>query len=321
MNETKITVKEVSLQWLNMKRLVVKPSTYARYYSITRKHILPELGDLTLEQINSSVINSFTCRKLGDTISKGTCTGSMSAKTVRDICTVLKSILHYGEKEYQLNSLAENTVLPKAVHTSKETLAARELKKLETYLWENQETLRCAGLLICLYTGIRLGEICALKWEDIDLKHHVLCIHHTTQRISVPEPRSMERGCRTAVIIDAPKSDASIRMIPIPSALYPLIRALSPGTRPENFFLTNSLRLAEPRNYQYFFQKTLEQAGVRKVNFHMLRHTFASRCVETGMDVKTLSEILGHANINITLNYYVHSSLETKRKQLNRLKF
>lgn len=323
MNETKITLGEVSLQWLNMKKLVVKQSTYARYYSITQKHILPDLGELDLNQINSSVVNSFTSRKLGESTYPGQEKGQMTAmgaKTVRDICIILKSILRYGEKEYQLSKLAENTVLPKVKLSGKEALASQELKKLETYLWENQKTLRCAGLLVCLYTGIRLGEICALRWKDIDLRHHVFFIHCTTQRISMPEKQGQKKG-RTQVIIDSPKSSASMRIIPIPAAVYPVIRELSFYAKPENYFLTNTEHLAEPRNYQYFFKKTLENAGVRKVNFHILRHTFATRCVETGMDVKTLSEILGHANINITLNYYVHSSLENKRKQMNRIRY
>ena len=176
----------------------------------------------------------------------------------------------------------------------------------------------CTGILVCMYTGIRLGEICALKWDDIDLRRRILCISHTTQRIAVPEERSIHK---TQVVTGQPKTVSSERIIPIPNIIYPLLKKLSADAQRECYLLTNSNHLIEPRNYQYFFKRLLDIIGIRNVNFHILRHTFASRCVETGMDVKTLSEILGYANINITLSYYVHSSLDTKKKQINRLKY
>lgn len=324
MDVSKVTIDQISREWLKMKKLVVKQSTYGKYYSITQNHILPELGELPLNQINSAVINEFAIRKLGirqvftENRTEYIQHPAMSPKTVRDICTILKSIIRYGEREYHLNPLVQNIVLPKVKSGNKEILTVYELKRIEEYLWQNQETPRCTGLLVCMYTGIRLGEICALKWEDIDLRHHVLCINHTIQRIVIPEEKNRRR---TRVIMDQPKTLSSVRIIPIPNTIYPLIHKLSAGTKKECYFLTNSKQLIEPRNYQYFFKRLLDDIGIRKVNFHILRHSFASRCVETGMDVKTLSEILGHANTNITLNYYVHSSLDSKRKQINRLKY
>lgn len=322
MDVSNVTIAQLCSEWLNMKKLSVKQSTHAKYYSIAQKHILPELGEIPLVQINSAVINDFAARKLNagqtDPAEGGEKRESMNPKTVRDICTILKSVIRYGEKEYHLNSLVENTVLPKVKTASKEVLTARELKKIEQYLWQNQETLRCTGLLVCMYTGMRLGEICALKWDDIDLRHHILHINHTIQRIKLPGEQGMHK---TQLILDQPKTVSSERIIPIPNTVYPLIKNLSAGSRRECYFLTNSEHLIEPRNYQYFFKRLLETLGIRNVNFHILRHTFASRCVETGMDIKTLSEILGHANTSITLNYYVHSSLDSKKKQINRLKY
>ncbi|HJB15701.1 MAG TPA: site-specific integrase [Candidatus Blautia excrementipullorum] len=319
MEVSKVTIEQVSREWLSMKRLIVKQSTYAKYDSIVRRHILTELGKVPLYRVNSSMINDYAGRKLGTPgeILKGE---RMSPKTVRDICTILKSIIRYGEKEYQMNGLVGNIVLPKVIIKNKDVLELNELKKIEKYLWENQSTPRCAGILLCLYTGIRLGEVCALKWEDIDLNRHILAISHTTQRITIPED-GKEHIRKTMVITDHPKSNSSERIIPIPDAIYPLIRELYSSAGNGSYFLTNTSRGIEPRNYQYFFKKVLRIVGIRKVNFHILRHTFASRCVEIGMDIKTLSEILGHANTNITLNYYVHSSLEMKRRQINRLKY
>ena len=319
MEVSKVTIEQVSREWLCMKRLIVKQSTYAKYDSIVRRHILSELGQVPLYKVNSAMMNDYAGRKLG-TAGKTSKGEGLSPKTVRDICTILKSIIRYGEKEYQVNVLIGNIVLPKAIIKNKDVLELNELKKIEKYLWENQSTPRCAGILLCLYTGIRLGEVCALKWEDIDLNRHILAISHTTQRVSIPED-GKEHIRKTMVITDHPKSNSSERIIPIPDAIYPLIRELYSGAGSGSYFLTNSCHGIEPRNYQYFFKKVLRIVGIRKVNFHILRHTFASRCVEIGMDIKTLSEILGHANTNITLNYYVHSSLEMKRRQINRLKY
>lgn len=322
MEERHVTLARVSQEWLNMKKLVVKQSTFAKYYSIIRRHILPELGSLPLEQVNSSTINDFTSHKLGICVqleenSDGLYGHPMNAKTVRDICTILKSIIKYGESEYHLPDLAGNTVLPKVKHQNKDVLSVRELKKIEAYLWSRQQNCRCAGLLLCLYTGIRLGEICALQWRDIDIHRRIIYINRTIQRVTVTD---LQAATRTQIITDEPKSLSSIRFIPIPNKIFPMLQELKKRARREFYFLTNHDGYLEPRTYQYFFKRTLENAQMRRVNFHALRHTFATRCVEVGMDVKTLSELLGHSNVNITLGYYVHSSLESKRRQINMLK-
>ena len=303
-----IILEQVCAEWLDMKRLSVRESTFARYQMIIQKHVLPEFGKYPLEEISSSVVNSYTCRKLEE----------ISAKTVRDICTILKSVLRYAEKEYGLHDIAGNMVLPKLQRTDKDILTLREQRKLETYLWEHRQKPRCAGILICLYTGLRLGEICGLQWRDIDRKRHVLYINRTLQRVT--ETRSNHEK-KTKLISGEPKSGASVRAIPLPRSFWILLREMSGEMRDEDYFLSGNAEPIEPRNYQYFFKKTLADCELRYVNFHTLRHTFATRCVEAGMDIKTLSEILGHTNTNITLSYYVHSSMLSKRKQMNRLKF
>lgn len=315
MSTSDVTINDVCMEWLGMKRLAVKQSTYAKYYNTIQHHIIPELGDLPLTQVNSSVVNTFTYRKLGSNDAKGE--PPLATKTVRDIYTILKSILRYGENEYQTGQLAGNTVLPKKKSECKEILNAKELKKIETYLWENQTDARCVGLLLCMYTGMRLGEICALKWKDIDLRRRLISIQHTMQRITITDENSIRK---TQIIMDEPKTSSSIRIIPISSKIYLPVKNLYETADGDCFFLTNTKKYVEPRTYQYFFKRVLKNVGIRDVNFHILRHSFASRCVEVGMDIKTLSEILGHSNTNITLNYYVHSSLESKRRQINMLK-
>lgn len=316
MNVSKITIQDVSMEWLNMKKLTVKQSTYSRYYSIVRTEILPELGNLPLKQLNSSIVNSFTSRKLNGSEAENR--KSLANKTVRDICSILKSIIKYGENEYHTGPLAENTALPKVRKEAIKTLDENEIKRLTQYLRIHQEKPRYTGMLLCLYSGMRIGEICALKWSDIDLEQRVIYVRHTIQRIIVPDEVSEKR---TKIIIDEPKTTSSMRVIPLSNQIYPMIINLYKAADESAFFLTNSEKFMEPRSYQYFFKRILKKTEIRNVNFHILRHTFATRCVEVGMDVKTLSEILGHSNTNITLTYYVHSSLETKKRQIDMLKF
>ncbi|MDO4309094.1 MAG: tyrosine-type recombinase/integrase [Eubacteriales bacterium] len=314
MDVSKITIRDVSAEWLGMKKLSVKESTYSKYYCIVKRQIIPELGEVPLEKVNSSLINSFTGRKLGRNQEEDS--RVLGNKTVRDINMVLKSIIRYGEREYHMAHLAENTVLPKPKRESIETLTADELDRVSRYLWKHETDARYIGLLLCMYSGMRLGEICALRWKDIDLQEQVIYINHTLQRIPIPDENSIKR---TRIIIDVPKTSSSMRVIPISGQIYPSIKNLRGKAGGTDFFLTSSSKFMEPRNYQYFFKRILRKSEVRNVNFHILRHTFATRCVEVGMDVKTLSEILGHSNINITLNYYVHSSMESKKKQINLL--
>ncbi|MDO5346346.1 MAG: site-specific integrase [Lachnospiraceae bacterium] len=184
MNETRVTIQEVCQQWLSMKKLVVKRSTYAKYESIVKKHILPELGDLELKRINSTLVNSFTARKLEGN-EEGI--GRLASKTVRDIGTALKSILKYGENEYHIGPLAGNTVLPKYKKETVEALTVQEAALIEAYLRLHQTEAKCAGLLLGMYTGMRLGELCALRWCDIDLQNQTIHVNHTMQRISEPD--------------------------------------------------------------------------------------------------------------------------------------
>ncbi len=315
MDVSKITINDVSTEWLSMKKLTVKQSTFSTYYCIVKRQIIPELGEIPLEKLNSSMINAFTSKKMGiggEGSKKG-----LGSKTVRDINMVLKAIIKYAESEYQICHVAENTVMPKVKKEKIETLTEEETKTLFHYLWEHRSDARCEGILLCMYSGIRLGEVCALRWADIDLLNKVIHVRHTLQRISVTDENSVHR---TQIVMDEPKTASSIRTIPISNQIYQSIKKIRGKADDSSFFLTNTNRFIEPRNYQYFFKSVLRKNGIRNVNFHILRHTFATQCVRVGMDVKTLSEILGHANISITLNYYVHSSLETKRKQINLLK-
>ena len=192
-------------------------------------------------------------------------------------------------------------------------LTQNEQEKLCSYICHNV-TPTNLGILICLYTGLRLGEICALRWEDISLPEQTIHVHQTMQRI---QDKKTE-GRKTKVIITTPKSSCSIRTIPIPDDLADLIR--SHGVQKCGYFLTDSeTTYLEPRTMENRFKRVLDAIDTDPINFHALRHTFATKCVELGFDVKTLSVILGHASVNITMNRYVHPSMKMKKENMGRI--
>ena len=182
---------------------------------------------------------------------------------------------------------------------------------LITYLCENMD-MTMLGILLCLFTGIRIGELCALKWDEINLSEQTLQIRRTMQRIRVDG----SQGRKTEVKLCEPKSICSIRTIPLPDMLIELLsQYYAPGT----FLLTgDSSRYVEPRTIQYRFKNILKACNISEANFHTTRHTFATRCIELGFDVKSLSEILGHSSVAITMNRYVHPTMALKAENMNR---
>ena len=203
----------------------------------------------------------------------------------------------------------------KAPEKPLEIISYEEQNRLEEYLLE-KNTKKSIGIMISLYMGLRIGEICALRWENINLEEEIVRVRYTMQRIQnfLPEAKS-----KTDVMITRPKSDSSVRDIPIPAFLMFFLKAHRAADKKAFFLTGESDVFIEPRTYQYFFKKVLKEAGVSEINYHMLRHTFATRCVERGFDTKSLSAILGHSTVNLTLNRYVHTSMEMKKKNMTKL--
>jgi len=192
-------------------------------------------------------------------------------------------------------------------------LTREEQIKLCEFLFKDP-SFKNTGILICLFTGLRIGEVCALKWKDISLSQKIIYVNKTMQRVQ--NSNSTDR--KTKIIITQPKSSCSIRAIPLPDSIINIL-SLNQKTD-ECYVLTGKENtFIEPRNMQYHFKKVLKQCDMDSFSFHALRHTFATRCVEVGFDVKSLSEILGHASINITMNRYVHPSMDLKRENMNLL--
>ena len=300
----KLTVREAAEEWLNAARLRVKESSYVNYANIVNKHILPILGGAYIASLTTSKINEFISSKL--TSGKLSGKGGLSAKSVRDIMTVYRSIERYVYTEYGIRET--NFTMPKTYSQKTDILNISERKSLESYLVKNMNRTNMA-ILLCLFTGLRIGEVCGLKWEDIDFSKSTLFVKRTVQRLS--------RNGKSTVVIGTPKSRTSVRMVPIPDFMMDVLKKYKSSHN--LYIITNSIKPTEPRTMQNRFKSVLKACQLRSINFHLLRHTYATVCIEKGFDPKALSELLGHADASITLNRYVHSSMEIKKNYVNRL--
>ena len=291
----------VTEEWLKYKKNTVKKSTYYNYSYSVAKYLYPSFAGKNITKIKN--YNNFI-EELSDTL---------SPKTVRDIVTKLKEIINFYEEEHNTKLNIKKMSLPKMNKKEIQILSNKEKQKLEKYCIE-QNSLKSLGILICLNTGLRVGEVCALRWKNVDFETRRIHVEKTIERIYSKEEN------KTIVIIDTPKSITSVRTIPINSKLYNILKQIRGKSKKTDFVLTGSSEhYVEPRNYQYHFKEILKRNKVKKYKFHTLRHTFATNCIEAGMDIKSLSEILGHADVSITLNIYVHSSDKAKRKYLEKI--
>ncbi len=297
----KLTVKELFEEWLSAVRLKVKESTYANYRMKADKHILPEFGGLRYEQLTVQMLHSFIDSKLNR---------GLSAKYISDIVIVFKSMAKYISRVHGFRNPLADVILPKVTKTEMNLFSDVQQKQLCSYLLKNRNNTSI-GILLSLYTGLRIGEICGLKWSDIDFEKSILTVRRTVQRI-----RTGIHG--TKLIVDTPKSRSSQRSLPIPTFIMDMLRNFHSS---ENFYiLSENTKVTEPRTMQRKFKSILKKADLPSINYHSLRHMFATNCIKIGFDVKTLSEILGHASVETTLNRYVHSSMERKTQCMNLLK-
>lgn len=294
------------VKWLSYKRVWVKDSTYMKYKNTIYLHIIPELGTIDIQVIDNNIIQNYINKKL--------CVGKsgLSPKSIKEIVGIIKNTLNYAER-YDLRSKCKCELLEvRSVYNQIRVLNKNEEKALLCVLCRDTDIFKF-GVLISLLTGLRIGELCALKWEDIDVNERIISIKRTMQRVQVEGKET-----KTEIIITTPKTNASIRQIPIPRILNDYIHSFK--SENNQFVLTNQKgNYIEPRVMQYRFEKYIKSAGISKANFHALRHTFATRCIEAGVDVKVLSEILGHSSVNITLDRYVHNSIDYKKDNIDRL--
>lgn len=300
--------------WLENKKVRLKNSSYVKYLNLINIHIKPSLGHYTLTSITGAVLTSYITEKFKT--GRQNSPGGLSEKTIKDIISIVKSALRYAKDEGLLSDVINiNLTLPRDKPKEMRVFTKEEQSIFEKYLCSELDISKL-GVLLCLYTGLRVGEICALLWSDISLDEHMLTISRTMQRI-----QTMDDACssKTKVIITDPKSDCSTRTIPLPDCLIDKLKMYKPVFSNAYFLTGETERYIEPRTYQNHFKSYIEGSGIKNANFHSTRHTFATRCVELGFEIKSLSEILGHANVNITLNRYVHPSFDLKRDNMNKL--
>jgi integrase len=302
---------EILSEWLDTQTLRNKPSTQVKFGNLIRNHIAPALGNLALSQITTARLTRFMKDKAEHGRMDGQ--GGLSNSTLQALLLILKSTLEYAAQERYMPPMTFTLKCPEVKRESAKTLTVKEQAMLERSLRSELDASKL-GILLCLYTGLRIGEVCALHWRDIDLANGLIYVRQTVQRLQDKAP-SPER--KTVLFCDLPKSERSLRSVPIPPCLMGLLRTFRGKT--DGYVLTGQQdKLMEPRTYQYRFKRYIVDAGVADVNFHVLRHTFGTRFIELGGDPKTLFELLGHASVEITLNKYVHPSLEIKRQQMER---
>ena len=297
-------------EWLLLRTPQLKTSSIAKYTNLLDLYLLPIFGE---KQI-STIMRSDIIQLSRDLLMTGGAKGKgLAPKTVNSTLSLLRNILEFAAREKDIPVADTKDISVKQPQKSMRILSRAEQQRLSDYL-RNNLTPCNMGILLCLYTGLRIGEICALTWADILFEDQCLYIHQTMQRVQVKGNTQK----KTEVVILPPKSDYSIRRIPIPDEIRELL--LSIQKQDKAYLLTGMVHsYVEPRNMENRFKTVTRECDICNVNFHALRHTFATRCVELGFDVKSLSEILGHASVNITMNRYVHPSMELKQKNMNLL--
>ena len=294
--------REVAALWLAWKKPYVKKSTYATYDIHIQRQLLPSLGERA--DVGEEDVQAFVNGKLA---------GGLSPKTVRDLLVILKMILRFGAKKGLMPCPPMDIVFPtEGGRREKDVLTLAQQKQLLSYVREHF-SFRNLGICICLNAGLRIGEVCALQWKDLDADAGVIHIGKTLQRIY----RADGEAPRTELLLDRPKTRNSVREVPMTRELLALVRPLKKLVRADYYVLSNAAAPIEPRTYRAYFYRLLRQLGLPKMRFHGLRHSFATRCIESKCDYKTVSVLLGHASISTTLNLYVHPDLEQKRRCVN----
>ncbi len=292
-------------EWLQWEKYKVKESTYVKYDTILKKHILPKLGGCFPLGISTQLVEQFKQELLDE---------GLAAKTVQDILTVLHTILKYTAVQFPDIFPRVEITYPKGQKKEARILDIDEQRRFVSYLQTDTDECKF-GILLALFTGLRIGELCALRWEDVSLKNRTIRVSATMQRLRDYECTG---AGKTKVMIGSPKSDTSIRTIPLTESAVRLCERFDPHC-PAAFLLSGTEQFVEPRQVQKKLAKYTKECGLMGVHFHTIRHTFATRCVEAGFEIKSLSEILGHANTTITLDRYVHSSIEMKRANMDKL--
>lgn len=287
----------------------VKPSTYESYYYCIRGYVIPHFSQREYAQLSEKSVAEFV-----KSIHRN---GDISVSYQKKILSIFKTaVREISKKSPGYAALIELVAFPKAKPSAEVPVFSMKEQRLIEYAVQSSKDLRILGVILCFYTGIRLGELCALKWSDIDFEAGTMSISRSVSRI-----RNFETNeNKTQLYVGTPKSNTSCRKIPLPAFLLKMAEENRLGPVTEScYVLSGNADPFDPRVYQRLYKNLLKKAGIRTRKFHAIRHTFATRALELGVDIKTLSEILGHSNVSITLNVYAHSLMEQKKKAIDKL--
>lgn len=298
------TIREIAAAWKEYKRPYVKQSTMAAYVLILENHILP-----TFEEDNSlpeQSVQAFVLHKIES---------GLSTKSVKDILIVLKMVMKFGvKKEWMTYYEWDIKYPPSSENKVLDVLSVTNHRKILNHI-QSHFTFMGLGIYISLSTGLRIGEICALKWSDINVTDGILTVNRTIERIYIIEGKKKH----TELVINTPKTKNSCREIPMNKELLGMLKPLKKVVNDDYYILTNDERPTEPRTYRNYYKRLMEKLDIPKLKYHGLRHSFATRCIEVGCDYKTVSVLLGHSNISTTLNLYVHPNMEQKKRCIDKV--
>ena len=298
------TIREIAAAWKEYKRPYVKQSTMAAYVLILENHILPTFGEDN--SLPEQSVQAFVLHKIES---------GLSTKSVKDILIVLKMVMKFGvKKEWMTYYEWDIKYPPSSENKVLDVLSVTNHRKILNHI-QSHFTFMGLGIYISLSTGLRIGEICSLKWSDINVTDGILTVNRTIERIYIIE------GVKkyTELVINTPKTKNSCREIPMNKELLGMLKPLKKVVNDDYYILTNDERPIEPRTYRNYYKRLMEKLDIPKLKYHGLRHSFATRCIEVGCDYKTVSVLLGHSNISTTLNLYVHPNMEQKKRCIDKV--
>ncbi len=298
------TIREIAAAWKEYKRPYVKQSTMAAYVLILENHILPTFGEDN--SLPEQSVQAFVLHKIES---------GLSTKSVKDILIVLKMVMKFGVKKEWITYYEWDIKYPPSSENKVlDVLSVTNHRKILNHI-QSHFTFMGLGIYISLSTGLRIGEICALKWSDINVTDGILTVNRTIERIYIIEGEKKH----TELVINTPKTKNSCREIPMNKELLGMLKPLKKVVNEDYYILTNDERPTEPRTYRNYYKRLMEKLDIPKLKYHGLRHSFATRCIEVGCDYKTVSVLLGHSNISTTLNLYVHPNMEQKKRCIDKV--
>lgn len=308
MRKQKINIADLADAWLKKKKPKIKESTYIVYHGVVNRYIIPDFG---YEEIDEDLIQAYIAKKLED---------GLSIETIKMIILILKGMLRLGAKKGEVANPDWELFYPQTKNTQIRAYTIDEQRRLLNHIrdeiarvktMKRDSSLKLIGIIFCLTTGMRIGEICGLKWKDIDFETNVVHIRRIAERIYFKN--------KSEIKITSPKTPSSVRDVPLNLEMKIYLRPYKNLVNPEHYILSNAEKPIETRCYRDFYDRLVKRSGVHRLKFHSLRHTFATRCVESECDYKAVSVILGHASITTTLDLYVHPNMDARRKVIDKM--